>query len=93
MIEVCSSEMNSNMTTEFHAQNILALQKLKQLDVKLLKFPKKVNDAGKKALAEVVEELSNANSDFKTVYESIDKHLTLSKEWADVSLRYFLNER
>jgi len=93
MIEVCSSEMNSNMATEFHAENILALQKLKQLDVKLLKFPTEVDDAGKKALIEVVDELSSQNSEFEKVYKSIQKHLLLSKEWADVSLRYFLNER
>jgi len=93
MLEVCASEMNSRMTSEFHAQNITALQKLKELDVKLLKFPKEVNDAGKKALVEVVDELSSKNKDFQNVYNSIAKHLQLSKEWADVSLKYFLNER
>jgi len=93
MLDVCSSELNANMTYEFHAQNILALQKLKELDVKLLKFPKEVDEAGKKALIEVVDELSSKNDDFKVVYSSIKKHLSLSKEWADVSLRYFLNER
>jgi len=93
MIEVCSSEMNSNMTSEFHAKNILALQKLKELNVKLLRFPKEVDDAGKKALVEVVNELSSKNKDFKKVYASIDRYLKLSKEWADVSLKYFLNER
>jgi TRAP-type mannitol/chloroaromatic compound transport system substrate-binding protein len=93
MIEVCSSEMNSNMTTEFHAENILALKKLQELNVEILQFPKEVNDAGKKALSEVVDELSQQNDDFKKVYASIDKHLQLSKKYSDVSLRYFLNER
>jgi TRAP-type mannitol/chloroaromatic compound transport system substrate-binding protein len=93
IIEVCSSEMNANMAYEFHAQNILALQKLNSLGVKLLKYPKDVTNAGKTALKEVITDLSAKNEDFKTVYTSIDKHLKLSKEWSDVSTRYFLNER
>ncbi len=93
IIEVCSSEMNSNMTYEFHAENILALKKLKELDISINQFPSDVMDAGKKALGEVIEELSAKNSDFKTVYNSIESHLNLSKEWSDASLRYFLNER
>ncbi len=93
IIEVASSEMNANMTYEFHAQNIVALQKLKELDVTLLQFPKDVTNAGKKALKEVIEELSAKNKDFEHVYSSIKKHLQLSKEWSDTSLRYFLNVR
>ncbi|MBU0720602.1 TRAP transporter substrate-binding protein DctP [bacterium] len=93
MIDVASSEMNSNMTYEFHAQNIQALQTLKELNVTLLQYPKDVISAGKKALSEVIEELSIKNDDFKKVYGSIENHLKLSKEWSDTSLRYFLNER
>jgi len=93
MIEVASSEMNANMTYEFHAKNIMALQKLKSLNVKLAQFPDDVTEAGKKALKEVIAELSSSNHDFAKVYKSIQKHLTLSKEWSDVSLGYFLNVR
>ena len=93
IIEVCSSEMNSNMTSEFHAENIKALAKLKELDINILQYPKDVTDAGKVALKEVILELSTKNSDFKKVYNSIEQHLNLSKEWSDISLRYFLNER
>lgn len=93
MIEVASSEMNSNMTYEFHAQNIKALQKLKELDVKLATFPKEVTEAGKKALVEVLSEQSSKNKDFKRLLDSITSHLHLSKEWSDVSLNYFLNIR
>jgi len=93
IIEVCASEMNSNMTYEFHAENILALGKLKELNVELLAFPKDVTKAGKEALNVVVEELSAKNEDFAKVYASIESHLRLSKEWSDVSTRYFLNER
>ena len=93
MIEVASSEMNSNMTYEFHAQNIHALQKLKSLNVKLAQFPNDVTEAGKKALREVVSDLSAQNKDFQTVYSSIEGYLQLSKAWSDVSLGYFLNIR
>ncbi len=93
MIEVASSEMNANMTYEFHAKNIQALQKLQSLDIKLAQFPDDVTEAGKKALQEVIEKLSKENSDFQTVYHSIHTYLALSKEWSDTSLGYFLNAR
>ena len=93
IIEVCSSEMNANMTYEFHHENIYALQKLQGLGVKLLQFPDEVSDAGKKALTEVIAELSAKNEFFAKVYGSIDEYLKLSKSWSDASLRYFLNER
>ncbi|WP_304543751.1 TRAP transporter substrate-binding protein [Sulfurimonas microaerophilic] len=93
MIEVASTELNSNMTHEFHAENIKALQQLKELDVKLSQFPQDVMDAGKKALKEVLAEQSGANKDFARVYSSIDNYLNLSKAWSDVSLGYFLNQR
>ena len=93
MIEVASSEMNANMTSEFHYENIHALKKLKSLNVELLQFPQDVTDAGKKALKEVIEELSGKNRDFENVYASIAKHLELSRQWSDNSLKYFLNAR
>ncbi len=93
MIEVASSEMNANMTYEFHAQNIKALKKLEELDITLSKFPTDVTKAGKKALVEVIDELSAKNKDFERVYASIEKHLNLSKKYSDINLRYYLNER
>ena len=93
MIEVASSEMNANMAYEFHAKNAQTLQKLKELNIKIYQFPKDVTNAGKKGLKEVIEELGSKNADFRKVYASIDKHLQISKEWSDASLRYFLNER
>jgi len=93
IIEVASSEMNSNMTSEFHAENIYALKKLKELDIQILQYHKDVINEGKKALNEVIQELSAKNSDFEKVYASMEAHLKLSKEWSDVSLNYFLNER
>lgn len=93
MIEVASSEMNSNMTYEFHNENIHALKKLKELNITIHQFPQDVIEAGKVALKDAINELSKENSDFKRVYDSIQNHLNLSIEWSDASLRYFLNAR
>jgi len=93
MIEVASSEMNALMSYEFHAQNIQALQKLKELNVTLKSFPKDVIQAGKKALVEVIDEQSAKNKEFEKVYNSIYSYLQLSKAWSDVSTREFLNVR
>ncbi len=93
MIEVASSEMNANMTYEFHHENIHALSKLQELNVELLQFPEDVTNAGKQGLAEVINEFSQKNKDFAEVYSSIRNHLKLSKSWSDASLRYFLNAR
>ena len=93
MIEVATNELNSNMTHEFHAKNIVALDKLSSMDVELLKYPKDVIEAGKKALQEVLNEQSLKNKDFKKVNDSINNYLKLSKAWSDVSLGYFINER
>ena len=81
------------MISEFHYENIHALSKLKELNVELLQFPQEVTNAGKAALREVINELSAKNDDFKNVYNSIQKHLKLSKEWSNASLKYFLNAR
>jgi TRAP-type mannitol/chloroaromatic compound transport system substrate-binding protein len=93
MIEVASCEMNSNMTSEFHYENINALKKLKELNISIHKFPTDVTDAAKVALRDVISELSKQNSDFERVYSSIKNHLALSQEWSNASLTYFLNER
>ncbi|WP_345980922.1 substrate-binding domain-containing protein [Sulfurimonas sp. HSL3-2] len=93
IIDLASSDLNSSMTSEFHYENIHALEKLKSLGVELLKFPDEVNEAGKRGLQEVIAEQSAKNKDFEIVYNSIKKHLDLSKVWADTSLKYFLNVR
>lgn len=93
MIEVASSELNSNMTHHFHAENIKALQELNSLGVKLLTYPDDVITAGKQALKDVLENLGSQNKDFEIVQKSIDNYLKLSKDWSKVSLGYFLNKK
>lgn len=93
IVEMASSEMNANMTYEFHAANIHALQKLKGLGVKLNDYPQDVISAAKKALIEVTTEFSAKNKDFARVYKSQAEYLRLSKEFDKVNLRNFLNIR
>lgn len=93
MIEVASSEMNSHMAYNFYDENIKALKQLSSLNVKLREFPQEVNDAAKKALVEVVDGFSKENKDFKRVYDSISQYLALSKDYSNISTRYFLNVR
>jgi len=93
MIDVASSEINSNIIYNFQSQNIIALQKLKELNVTILEYPDEVTQRAKKALGEVIDKFSSQNEDFKRVYDSVNKYLALSKSWSDVSTKYFLNVR
>ncbi len=93
IIDMATSDMNSTMMIEFHAENIKALVKLKELHVSIDSYPKDVIAAAKVALESVAVRLSNANPDFKRVYEDAQKYLKLSKEWDKVSMREFLNIR
>lgn len=93
MLEVAANEMNSMMTSEFHFENTMALKKFQELNIEILTFPKEVTSAGKKALEEVLLELSEKSNDFKIVNESIQNYLAASKKWSEVSLQYYLNER
>lgn len=93
IIEVAASELNSSMTYEFHAENIIALKKLQSLGVSLLRYPDDIIVAAKEALKEVAQELGGQNSDFANVYADADKYLKLSKDWSDVGLKYFLEIR
>ncbi|MEA3373543.1 MAG: TRAP transporter substrate-binding protein DctP [Campylobacterota bacterium] len=93
IIEAASSEMNSNMTHEFHAENIKALEELSSHGVTLSKFPEDVMDAAKTALLNVVDEQSALSEDFARVYGDIEAYMQKSRKWSDVSLGYFLNQR
>jgi TRAP-type mannitol/chloroaromatic compound transport system substrate-binding protein len=93
IIEMASSEMNANMTYEFHAKNIDALQELTAHGVTLLNYPDEIIEAAKVALSEVVAELGRANPDFARVFDNANAYLAKSKDWSRVSLQQFLNVR
>ena len=93
IIEMATSDLNAQMTYEFHAENIKALETLKEHGVILEKYPESVVEAGKKALKEVIAEQSAASKDFAKVYEDIAAYMAECRRWSDVSLGYFLNIR
>ena len=93
IIEMATSDLNAQMTYEFHAENIKALETLKSHGVTLSKYPDDVVKAGKKALKEVIAEQSAASKDFAKVYEDIAQYMTLCRRWSDESLGYFLSIR
>ncbi len=93
IIEMATNDINSTMMVEFHAQNIQALQKLKDLGVTLGNYPEDVIAAAKAALKTVTARLSDENEDFRRVYEHASAYLKLSRAWDEVSLKNFLNIR
>jgi len=93
ILEMATSDLNAQMTYEFHAENIKALDELKAAGVTLSKFPDEVTEAGKKALKEVIAEQSAQSGDFKKVYEDIAAYMQQCRRWSDESLGYFLNVR
>ncbi len=93
IIEMAAEELNAKMSYDFHAQNTFALQELNQRGVKLRNFPKDVLDAAKTGLKHVIENQSNRNPDFFTVYNSAANFLNASKSYTDVSLKNYLNIR
>ncbi len=93
ILEVSSSEMNANMTYNFHAQNTMAMEKIEELGIKIESYPKDVISAAKIALEKVVQEQSMKSGDFKRVYENASAYLKKSIAWSDVSLKDYLNMR
>ncbi len=93
IIEMAASQMNADMASEFHYENMKSLDLLTKKGVEILSYPADVIDAGKKALVEVMREQSALNSDFKEVAEDANAFLLQSKAWSKASLHYFLNTR
>ncbi|MDA3946064.1 MAG: TRAP transporter substrate-binding protein DctP [Helicobacteraceae bacterium] len=93
IIEMASAQMNIEMASEFHYENMQSLDLLKQKGVEIRPYPDDVIDAGKIALVDVLREQSELNSDFKEVAEDIAAFLVQAKAWSKVSLHYFLNTR
>lgn len=93
IIESVANETNSRMIYESQAKNALALAELSELGIKPKPFPKDVIDGAKKALYEVIESEVAKNSDFKRVWENMEKFLTISKEWTNMGLKSFLEMR
>ncbi len=78
---------------ENHDLNSNALQKLKTefKDVKIMKFPKPVLEAMKKANDEIISELEKKGGITKEIIESQRAYKKKAREWTKVSDFYYLN--
>jgi len=93
IIEMASEEMNSKMAYDFHTQNALVLNTLREHGVKFRSFSDDVINAAKTALEEVVITQSKKSKDFEEVYKSASSFLKASKSYTDISLKKYLNIR
>ena len=93
IIEMASAQMNVDMASEFHYENMKSLELLKQKGVEIKAYPDDVTSAGKKALVDVLSEQSKLNADFKEVADDIEIFLAQAKTWSKASLHYFLDVR
>ncbi|MCJ7765484.1 MAG: TRAP transporter substrate-binding protein DctP [Thiovulaceae bacterium] len=93
IIEMASAQMNTDMASEFHFENMKALETLKTKGIEIHTYPEDVVAAAKTALVDVLREQSALNRDFKEVAEDASSFLRQSKAWSKASLHYFLNIR
>ncbi len=93
IIEMASAQMNIDMASEFHYENMKSLEMLKQKGVEIQAYPDDVIAAGKVALQDVLREQSKLNPDFKEVAEDATHFLEQAKTWSKASLHAFLDVR
>ncbi|MEA2029168.1 MAG: TRAP transporter substrate-binding protein [Campylobacterota bacterium] len=92
IIECAADEMTSNMLQEFRYKNALALQELPS-SVKIKEFPTDMMNKAKEVLAQVLQEESQKNNDFKRVLESYNTFTKLNLPYDNISTKNFLNIR
>jgi TRAP-type mannitol/chloroaromatic compound transport system substrate-binding protein len=83
--ETACAEQNVLMVAKYDALNPAALRRLVAGGVQLRGFPRPVMEASFKATNETYAELSQANADFKRIYESWKKFLDESNAWFRVA--------
>ncbi len=92
IITAATEEMTGTMVQKFRYENAKALADMPK-EVQIKSFPRDMMDAAKIALAEVLEDESQKNEDFRRVLESYNNFSQLNKAWDDISTRNFLNIR
>ncbi len=93
LIDSAAAELNAKMVYEFQAKNAEALQQLKKLGVKLMRFPDEIVEAAKEALFEVIAEQSAKSEDFKRLWQTIEPFWLQNREWSKLGLASFLKMR
>jgi len=92
IITAASEEMTANMLHKFRYENAKALREL-PTSVKIENFPPDMIEAAKKALKEVLSEISQTSDDFKRVLKSYDEFYALDKPWDDISTKHLIEIR
>ena len=90
ILHYAAEAMTAEMYHEFMHENAIALEKLKEVQVDIRDFPPEIIEAAKTALAQVVEEQSGESSDFKRVFESMERYYRTIKPWNDISEAKYL---
>ncbi|WP_300366291.1 TRAP transporter substrate-binding protein [Hydrogenimonas sp.] len=90
ILHYAAEAMTAEMYHEFMHENAIALEKLKEVQVDIRDFPPEIIEAAKTALAQVVEEQSGESSDFKRVFESMERYYRTIKPWSDISEAKYL---
>jgi TRAP-type mannitol/chloroaromatic compound transport system substrate-binding protein len=94
IIEVASNELHSEMSQNFHYENGLALQELqKDSSIKIGSFPDEVTKKAKSEFDKLIDRLTSENSDFRRVWDSYSSYQSVVRQWTDLSVKSYLNER
>ncbi|MFC4161499.1 TRAP transporter substrate-binding protein [Chitinimonas lacunae] len=91
--EAAAAEANITMQAEYDAKNPLALAKLLQNQVKLLRYPTDLLKAGQTAAFAIYEEEAAKNPAFKKIYTEWKKFRSLEHAWfnlAETQLESFM---
>ncbi|HIO91063.1 MAG TPA: C4-dicarboxylate ABC transporter, partial [Campylobacterales bacterium] len=93
LIELCSNEMHSHMTTKFQYENAKALSIVESSGVTIREFPKEIMQEAQKAMLEVVKEKSTKSEDFKKVWKDAKEFLDQTRKWTKIGIKPYLDTR
>ncbi len=95
IIEAATKEMHARIYNQFQYQNAVKLQELLsgKYDVVLGNFPEDVNEAAKKATAEILNEYANKYKDFARVYDNVKNFFPTIRKWTDTLPKWYLDIR
>lgn len=93
LIELCSNEMHSHMTTHFQYENAKALSIVESSGVTIREFPQEIMKKAGEAMLEVVAEKSAKSEDFKKVWQDAKEFLDQSRKWTKIGIKPYLETR
>lgn len=86
MIQIVRGSLDYHIYNSFISNDAIALQQLKQQNVKIMRFPQEVLDRLRKLSEEVLEEEAQKDPQFKRVYEAfkVFKEHNKEYEWIEI---------